>query len=296
MSGELTPTIDFAQALQPITPHLGARIHLAAADITRPDVAAEILEALNRHGILVFPGIGIDDEALVALSASLGELEAARVTADGSAASARGIYRIALDKTDKSQREYVEGNNYWHMDGTSYAAPGKATLLKCESAPRTGGETEFADLVAAYSALPEARRRALEDLRVIHCLAPVGRLLIPEPTVDDLARWNATFPPTEHPLVWTLPDGRRSLLIGSTAERIVGMPEADGRALLDELLDWCTQDRYSYRHRWQRGDLVIWHNPALLHRSLPYDEAAGRVMHRAAVRGAAGPVPAPVLN
>lgn len=74
-------------------------------------------------------------------------------------------------------------------------------------------------------------------------------------------------------------------MIGSTASAIIGMPGQDGEALLQELLDWCTQDRFTYRHHWQQGDLVIFNNPALLHRSHPYTETSGRLMHRTTLKG-----------
>jgi len=172
------------------------------------------------------------------------------------------------------------------MDGTSYPVPGKATLLKCESPPRSGDETEFAYLFAAYAALPEARKQALAGLRVIHRMESVMRMVNPSPSDDDIARWHGIFPPTEHPLVWTHRDGRHSLVIGSTAWKIAGWPEDKGRALLDELVDWCTQDRFTYRHVWRQGDMVIFNNPGLLHRSMPYGPESGRVLHRATVKGA----------
>ncbi len=270
---------------EPITPGLGAWARMAADQIVDDGVPDRILEALNRFGVLVFPRINLSDQQLVALTGALGNMEAAKTTADGSGPSDLGIYRIALDKTDKSQREYVEGNDFWHMDGTSYRVPGKGTLLKCESPPSEGGDTEFANLFAAYEALPEEKKQQLEGLRVVHCLAAVGRRLYADPTADDLARWNGVFPPTEHPLVWHQQDGRTSLVIGSTADSIVGMSREEGRALLQELLDWCTGDAFTYRHHWQQGDLVIFNNPGLLHRSHPYDEAAGRVMHRTTLKG-----------
>ncbi len=270
---------------EPITPNLGACARVTADHILDDGVPDQIMEALNRYGVLVFPRINLSDEQLVALTGALGDMEAARTTADGSAPSDLGIYRIALDKADKSQREYVEGNDYWHMDGTSYQVPGKGTLLKCENPPSAGGDTEFAHLFAAYEALPEEKKQAIEGLRVVHCLAAVGRKMYTEPTEEDLARWNGVFPPTEHPLVWRQQDGRTSLVIGSTADSIVGMSREAGQALLQELLDWCTQDRFTYRHHWQQGDLVIFNNPGLLHRSHPYNEAAGRIMHRTTLKG-----------
>ncbi len=271
--------------IEPITPSIGANVYIAADDMIGEGIPAQILAALNTYGVLVFPQLHLNDDQIVALSGSLGEKEEVRATADGSAPSNKGVYRISLDKDDKTQLEYVKGNDFWHMDGTSYRVPGKATLLKCENPPREGGDTGFASLFAAYEALPQARKQQLQNLRVKHCLAAVGRKLYERPTEQDYARWDAVFPLTEHPLVWHQQDGRTSLLIGATADSIVGLPEEEGRALLQELLDWCTQDRFTYRHHWQQGDLVIFNNPGLLHRSYPYDSAAGRVMHRTTLKG-----------
>jgi alpha-ketoglutarate-dependent taurine dioxygenase len=270
---------------EPISAELGATVHVSSDDILEDGNPQRIGKALDDFGVLVFPQLFLSDEKLVTLTTALGEMEPARTTADGSGPAALGIYRIALDKQNVSQREYVEGNNYWHMDGTSYQVPGKATLLKCETPPAAGGDTEFAHLFTAYEALPQQKKQQLEGLHVVHCLEAVGRKLKRDPTPEDIGRWNTVFPPTEHPLVWKQRNGRTSLLIGSTANGIVGEDTESGRALLEELLEWCTQSRFTYRHHWRRGDLVIWNNPGLLHRSHPYDESAGRIMHRTTVKG-----------
>ena len=271
--------------IEPITPEIGANVHIAAADVLQPGVPERILEALDRFNVLVFPQVRMDDDIFLALTAALGEKHENKVTDDGSAASDKGIFRIALDKDDKTQREFILGNDFWHMDGMSYVVPVKATLLKCQHAPREGGDTGFASLHAAWDALPAARRRQLKQLKVGHCLSASLRRLYEAPTAEDFARWDAIFPRLEHPLVWTQENGASSLLIGSTANDVVGMSEADGRALLDELLEWCTQEQFSYRHKWTDGDLVIFNNPGLLHRSYPYTDAAGRVMHRTTLKG-----------
>ncbi|NND66370.1 MAG: TauD/TfdA family dioxygenase [Halioglobus sp.] len=272
-------------AVEHITPRLGARIEIPADRLLDDGVPEQILATLDDRGVLLFPGINVPDDTLVALSARMGEMKPARVTADGSSQSEQGIYRIALDKREQNHLDYVRGNDYWHMDGASYPVPGKATLLKCEVPPASGGETDFANLYAAYDALPNERKRTIEGLRVIHCLETAMRRFYHAPTDEDIARWNAVFPPTEQPLVWHQKNGRTSLVIGSTATTIVGMPFESGRALLDDLLDWCTRDEFTYSHRWQKGDLVIFNNPGLLHRSRPYDEAAGRVLHRTTLAG-----------
>ncbi len=268
-----------------ITPNLGAYAYIAPEDIVADGIPDRILTALTEYGVLVFPQLNLSDELMVELTGHLGDLETPVATADGSAPSNKGIYRIALDKADKSQREYVVGNNWWHMDGTSYEIPGKATLLKCEQPPAAGGNTEFAHLFAAWDAMPPEKRERLEGLHVVHCLESVGRRMNPDPTPEDLARWDKTFPKTEHPLVWHQKSGRTSLVIGSTAWGIRELGEDEGKALLDELVDYCTQDEFTYSHTWRKGDLVIFNNPGLLHRSQPYTESAGRVMHRTTIKG-----------
>jgi alpha-ketoglutarate-dependent taurine dioxygenase len=271
--------------IEPITPTIGAFVRNPADECVAEGMPAAILDALNRFNVLVFPEVDMSDETFLALTAGMGDKHDNTVTDDGSDASKKGIFRIALDKDDKTQREFIRGNDFWHMDGMSYPVPVKATLLKCESAPREGGDTGFANLHAAFAALPPERREILAGHKVGHCLSAALRKLYEHPTSDDFARWDAIFPRLEHPLVWTQEDGQSALLVGSTANDVAGMDEAEGRALLDELLAWSTQDRFTYRHKWRAGDLVIFNNPGLLHRSYPYDDTAGRVMHRTTLKG-----------
>ncbi len=275
------PDIQF----EPISSKLGATVKVSPDDLLKDGNPEKIWEALNKYMVLLFPQINLSDDQQIALTGALGDMEPAVVTADGSAPAGQGIYRIALDKNDQTQKEYVLGNNFWHIDGTVYSVPGKGTLLKCVNPPNEGGETEFANLFAAYEALPEEKKQQIENLRVVHCLEAVGRQLYENPTPDDLARWEAVFPHTEHPLVWHQKDGRTSIVIGSTAFDIVGMPHEEGYALLQELLEWSEQDQFTYSHKWQKGDLVIFNNPGLLHRSCPYNETSGRLMHRTTLKG-----------
>ena len=271
--------------LEPITPNLGAIVRISAEAAIAEGVPAQISAALDRYNVLLFPEVNMTDDQLARLSAGMGDMYSLTVTGDGSDVSAKGVYSISLDKDNLNQLEYVKGNDFWHMDGTVYPAPNKATLLKCETPPAHGGDTGFANLYAAYDSLPDKRKQAIGGLRVVHCLAAVGKKLYENPTEADFARWNAVFPDRVHPLVWKQANGRSSLVIGSTAHSIVGLDEAEGRKLIDELLAWATSDAFTYRHKWQKGDLVIFNNPGLLHRSYPYDEASGRVMHRTTIKG-----------
>ena len=271
--------------ITPITAGVGVIVETTPAEAADPANAPALLEAMNKYGVVVLPRIGMSDAQFVQMTENLGERHSLGYTADDSTASNQGIYRIALDKDDQTQLDFIKGNDFWHMDGTSYDVPGKATLLKCENPPSEGGDTGFANLHAAYEALPEEKKQKLKSLEVEHCMAAVGRRMYEHPTEDDFARWNAVVPPRRHPLVWQQNDGRCSLLIGSTANCIVGMDEEEGAALLDQLMEWATQPQFTYRHHWQKGDVVMFNNPALLHRSYPYEERAGRVMHRTTLLG-----------
>lgn len=286
--------------LEPITPCLGDFVHLKDDAVGAPGLADKLLAALDRHNVLVFPQVHMSDDAFLALTAALGDKHDNGVHRDGSEASNKGIFRVALDKDQKIQRDIIKANDFWHMDGMNYSGPVKATMLKCERAPSEGGDTGFADLHAAYDALPESMKARIMDLKVGHSLAAALGKLYDAPNPDDVARWDAIFPRMERPLVWKQACGKSSLLIGSTASDIVGMDGAEGRALLSELLDWCTQERFTYRHGWSDGDLVIFNNPALLHRSYPYSDAAGRVMHRTTLKGTEAfdnaATPAPVAD
>ncbi|WP_340589030.1 TauD/TfdA family dioxygenase [Erythrobacter alti] len=272
--------------IEPISPEIGANIFVAPDVVLDEGIPEQLLDALEKYSVLVLPENGMDDTTFTAMAKAMGPAHDLGVTAEeGSEETEAGVYRVALDKDDQTQLDFVRGNDWWHMDGTVYDTPGKATLLKCESPPKSGGDTGFAKLDAAWNALPKDKREKLEGLTVRHAFRAVGKLLYGDVTEEQVAMWDNFFPPTEHPLVWHRTSGETSLLIGSTAYDIPGMADAEARALLDELYDFVTQDRFTYRHQWKKGDVVIFHNPALLHRSFPYDKEAGRLMHRTTIAG-----------
>ncbi|EJL34397.1 TauD/TfdA family dioxygenase [Novosphingobium sp. AP12] len=270
---------------RPINENIGAYVDVAADNVLNHGTPEKIMAALDRYNVLVFPQVNMSDETFLDLTAALGEKHDTKVTDDGTSASQKGIFRIALDKDDRTQREFILGNDYWHMDGMSYTVPVKATMLKCESAPAEGGDTGFANLHAAYAALPAQKKAQIDGLRVGHALSASLSRLYEAPSAEDYARWDAIFPRLEHPLVWKQKEGKAALLIGSTAHDVAGLEPEESRALLDELLEWSTQASFTYRHKWASGDLVIFNNPGLLHRSYPYDDGAGRVMHRTTLKG-----------
>lgn len=271
---------------EPISPNFGARVLVSADALLDPGVPEQCLDLLNRFGVLVFPGIAVSDDVQVEFSNRLGKTQGSKFsTGSEKPADKLGIYPVSLDPSRAKYIDYIHSNEHWHMDGTTYAVPPKATNLKCEVPPSSGGDTEFANLFLAYDALPAERKSALDKLRVIHCAVAANLRYFNNPSVLDLQRWMNDGPPTEQPLVWQQADGRRSLVIGSTADHIVGMELAEGRALLEELVAWCTQPQFCYRHAWRQGDMVIWNNPGLLHRAHRYTADSGRLMHRTTIMG-----------
>ena len=125
-----------------ITPAIGANVHIDAAHVLDEGVPEALLAGLNRYNVLVFPQVHMSDDIYAEMTTRMGPMQDLGVTAEkGADASKAGIYRVTLDKDDAAQLDYVRGNDYWHMDGTIYNTPGKATLLKCEIAPSEGGDT-----------------------------------------------------------------------------------------------------------------------------------------------------------
>ncbi|EKF25585.1 alpha-ketoglutarate-dependent 2,4-dichlorophenoxyacetate dioxygenase [Mycolicibacterium hassiacum DSM 44199] len=268
-----------------LTAFVGAQVTGVDADRLAGDdaLAAEVLEALETHGVLVFPRLGLSPEAQVAFCRRLGEVDH---SSDGHHPVA-GIYPVSLDPAKNTSAAYLRATFDWHIDGCTPVDggyPQKATVLTAVQVADRGGETEFASSYAAYDALSEQEKRHVESLRVVHSLEASQRRVNPDPTPEELARWRAR-PTHEHPLVWTHRSGRRSLVLGASADYVVGMDREAGRALLEDLLARATVAERVYRHHWSVGDTVIWDNRGVLHRAAPYAPDSAREMLRTTVLG-----------
>ena len=264
----------------PLTGTVGAQVNgLTREQLLRDDeLAAEVMETLEQHGVLVFRELHIDDETQVAFSQKLDDV------GKSEPAPAPTIYTVSLDPSKSHTAEYTKGTFNWHIDGAQDDVPTKATTLSAKAISSTGGQTEFASTYAAYDALSDDEKARFEELRVVHSFEASQRLVHPNPSPEELARWRER-PDKVHPLVWRHRSGRRSLVIGVTADRVVDMADADGRALLtDQLARATTPDRV-YRHDWSVGDFVIWDNTGVMHRVEPYDPSSAREMHRTTMSG-----------
>jgi len=241
---------------------------------------ARCLQALDENGVLVFRGLGLDDETQVAFSKRLGEVE---VPPMGSGALPE-IYLVTRDPEKSPLAGYAPGTFDWHIDGCTDDIPIMATMLSAHEIDSSGGDTEFASTYAAYDDLSDDEQERCLALCVLHSFEASQLLRDPTPPLKELARWRKR-PTKIHPLVWRHQSGRRSLVLGATTERVEGMTAVDGRAFLDELLARATRPERVYRHEWELGDLVIWDNRGVLHRALPYDASSPREMHRTTIAG-----------
>lgn len=176
-------------------------------------------------------------------------------------------------KSDDRRRMYSLGNRLWHTDASFQDPPGRYSMLHARVVPPVPADTQFADMRAAYDALPEEMKQRLEGLQVHHSIAYSRKTLGFEFSAEEEERLKGAV----HPLVRTIPgSGRKSLYIASHASTILGWQVPDARLLLRDLMDHATQREFTYTHSWRAGDLVIWDNRATMHRGLAYDDTKYR--------------------
>jgi alpha-ketoglutarate-dependent taurine dioxygenase len=248
-----------------------------------------ILDALFRYQVLVFRDQDLTPEQQIAFSEAFGPLEM-HVNQESHGYERPNFHVVtnlgpdgqimAMPPPDKA----FNGTRTWHSDKSYMPSPSMATFLYGVEVTKYGGETMFASLTAAYDALDDATKQRLGSLQCVHSWAQSMRN---SGSRAATAEECAMSPPVTHPLIRTHSgNGRKSLYIGMHASHIDGVDESAGRAELLELLDYATQDRFVFAHNWCKGDLVVWDNASLVHKSAPFDwKTERRHLHRTVVRG-----------
>jgi alpha-ketoglutarate-dependent 2,4-dichlorophenoxyacetate dioxygenase len=265
-------------------------------DMRRPLNPAEIAEihaGMDRYAVLVFHKQDIDDEQQLAFTRGLGEIELTLNTG----LRAENEYRLPptfadvsnLDQhnrpmaRDDRRRLFSLGNRLWHSDSSFKTVPAKYSLLHARKIPSRGGNTEFADMRAAWDALDDATKAVCEGLVCEHSQM-YSRQLIGFFELSDEER--ERFRPVYQTLVRTHPvTGRKSLYLSSHAGAIVGWPIPEARAFLRDLIEHATQRQLVYSHRWAVGDLVMWDNRQTMHRGRPFPPEEARDMRRTTLVG-----------
>ena len=269
---------------------------VSGIDISSPvspaDVAA-IEAAMDRYAVLVFRDQKLTDEQQMVFSRNFGALENARggnVTKPGDHRLPTGMNDVSnLGKDhkplarDSRQRLFNLGNMLWHSDSSFRAIPAKYSLLSARVVNPKGGDTEFADMRAAYDALDDETRREIDDYVCEHSLMySRGSLGFPDYSDEE----KELFKPVRQRLVRTHPvTGRKSLYLSSHAGTILGLPTPEARIILRDLNEHATQPRFVYVHKWKVDDLVMWDNRQTMHRGRRYDESQPRDVRRTTVAG-----------
>lgn len=268
---------------------------VSGIDITQPlspQLVAAISAGMDQFGVLVFHDQHFTDETQLAFSRNFGALETATGDINFSKADRRGLADEVndisnLDKNnqvmarDDRKRLFSLGNRLWHSDSSFKAVPAKYSLLSARVIPSAGGNTEFADMRAAYDALDEETKAECENLICEHSqLYSRGILGFTDFTDDERRR----FAPVLQRLVRRHPStGRKSLFLASHAGAIVGWPMPEARMFLRDLTEHATQRTFVYAHVWRPWDLVMWDNRATMHRARSFNSAEVRDMHRTTV-------------
>jgi alpha-ketoglutarate-dependent 2,4-dichlorophenoxyacetate dioxygenase len=271
---------------------------VTGVDLTGPlgsSEAAAIEAAMDEYAVLVFPGQDITDEQQLAFSANFGEREQGRGGTVAKAADARlmpglaDVSNLGKDGNPMPRDDRVHlfnlGNCLWHSDSSFRAIPAKFSLLSARVVNPKGGNTEFADMRAAYDALDDETKAEIEDMICEHSLMTSRGAL---GFLDFSDEEKAMFKPVRQRLVRTHPGhGRKSLYLSSHAGAIEGMTVPEARVLLRDLTEHATQPQFVYVHRWTLHDLVMWDNRQTMHRVRRYDQSQPRDMRRATVAGTA---------
>jgi alpha-ketoglutarate-dependent 2,4-dichlorophenoxyacetate dioxygenase len=271
-------------------------------DLTKPltpDEVAAVHAGMDEYAVLVFHDQPVTDEQQLAFTISLGDIE----HSIGASLRKPDEYRLPttfadvsnLDKNNQvygredRRRLFAIGNRLWHSDSSFKVIPAKYSLLSARSVPSKGGNTEYADMRAAYDALDEETKTEIGDLICEHSQI-YSRQQVGFFDLTDEER--ARFKPVRQRLVRTHPStGRKSLFLASHAGGIVGWPTPEARIFLRDLIEHATQRQFVYAHRWSVGDLVMWDNRRTMHRVRRYDESQPRDMRRTTLAGDAVTTP-----
>ena len=274
-------------ATRPLTPKLGAEI--VGVDLSAEiddEVFCGIYEVFLRYQVLLFGPQDVPPGRQVAFARQFGEVQI-HVMNQYHADGYPELYRLSnLGENGKPNGKHPDkGTLIWHTDGSWQRVTGQATIIYGEVMPASGGETHFCDMYGAYERLDPAWKARIANLRAVHNLDFSRTRRHGEDPMTEAQKREK--PPVDHPIVRTHPETQRKCLyLGDHAEYIVGLPYAEGRALIEELNALAIHPDLTYEHRWTPRELILWDNRCVMHRATPYDPfTQGRVIRRCTVLG-----------
>lgn len=256
------------------------QVNLTAMDDAAVD---EIRQLLAQYGVLLFRDLSLSEEELVAVSRRFGDLEI-HVRKEYLSPENPEILYVSNIKEEGTGRPIGILSTTevgWHYDQIYLPKPAVGSFLCADILPSDGGETSFADMSTAYEELPEALRAGIEGRNAVQSYEAFNRSF----SVPTNKNQKRQTPDVEHPIVRTHPlTGRKALyLCPGMTTRIVGLPEDESDALLQELFEWTVRPRYVYTHQWRPGDGLLWDNACTMHRREPFDTGEQRLMKRTTI-------------
>jgi taurine dioxygenase len=272
--------------IRELKPGFGAEVLGVDFPRATPEQRNLLIDAFQHHGALLLRDQTMSPDDLLDLIRLFGEPEG-HTLQQFTLPGYPNIYILSNKVVDGRPIGAHNDGVGWHTDYSYKAEPVMSTMLYAVEVPPEGSDTLLADLCAAYDALAPERRAALDGLKLHHSYQHFmenrewGAMKLSE-------ELKAQNPDVIHPLIRTHPaDGRKALWVSTgTVKEVIGLPEAEGLALVDELVEWATQDRFVYRHKWRVGDVLMWDNRCTLHTGTLYDDTKyDRLMHRLWVKG-----------
>jgi alpha-ketoglutarate-dependent taurine dioxygenase len=270
----------------PIEATLGAVITgVDVANIT-DEAWAEIHAAFLQYGVLVFPGQDLDEQSQGAFAMRFGDVEQLSPKQKGPTIEFTNLKPDgSLSSPEEQTYKLMKGNEGWHMDSTYMPLASKAAMLYALVVPPEGGETEFADMRAAWEALDKATQAKLEKLSAYHSLYYSQEQAGFVHKTDQVYGFHDKGAPLR-PIIKTHPEtGRKSIYTGRHAHDIPGMSKEESMALLHKLMEDACRPPRLYKHVWKLGDLVVWDNRCLMHRARPFDMRFPRMLRASRISG-----------
>ena len=268
--------------VRPLSAVLGAEIE--GVDLANDSDWQLIRQAFLEFQLLVLRNQNVDDETFGAFAERFGEPQNSYLTTRAQNKAVQYISNLDAQGNPVANPG-VNGNYFWHTDQQYYPRTSLLTMLSAVELPESGGDTEFANMIAAYDALSDDTKSRLNGLMAVYSYQHMIRTCANRPpTREEIEK----APPTIHPLVRTHPEtGKKSLFLGSYCAEVVGMPQSESRRLIADLSEHATQPRFIYRHVWRKGDLILWDNRCLIHRALANFEMGKqrRILRRVVVKG-----------
>ncbi len=283
-----TATRDWPFQVKPLHPSLGCEISgITLAEAVEPKLFDKVYEAFLDYELILFRDVDLPPATQVAFARAFGEVQIHVMNQYHGYKDFPEIYMLSNQGEDgkPSGKHPDKGTLFWHTDGSWRERTGQATMMYSEIVPPEGGETEFADMYAAYDNLSSEMKQRIEGKRAIHNLDFSRTRRHGEDPMT--AEQKAKVPPVAHPIVRTHPEtGRKAIFLGDHAQEIEGTDYDEGRALIEELNRLITPQSQVYAHTWRQRECIVWDNRCTLHRATGFNEVRHvRVMRRCTING-----------